>query len=362
MDKDQLNFEKGRKKNTGDKNNIYELNTQILELFEQEYNSLPSLKKKCNKFKWIYDNADNENDKQRAFIEWVQLSEKVDTIESGFREAKYIHQVEPLLKEYDKLLERPVKVDFMGNKVFDQQDKKEIITADFLNIAANYININPIQGKLKQLICEDCNVDFQREDDFIFICPICGFEYKLLTSNSGYNENSRINTAQRYVYEKRVHFGDSIKKYQGIQNTTISANVYQDISSKIKSHEIPLENFTKEHLYHFLKSTGHSDHYENMTLIYYEITGIKPPDISHLESKLYEFFDQIEPIYERIKSPERSNFLNGQFILYKLLQKLRYPCKEEDFYILKTRDKMLEHDQIWKKICKELSWTFIPTV
>jgi len=361
MDKEQIVFEKVKKK-TNQEYNICELNTQILNLFENEYNSLPSLQKKCNRYKWIYDNADNETDKQRAYIEWIQMLEKIEQIDSGFREAKYIHQVEPLLKEFDKLLSKPVKVDFMGNKIYDQQDKKEVIISDFLNIAKNYIDIVPIQGKKKELVCEDCNIDLQREDDFIFICPICGFEYKQLTSNSGYNENSRINTAQRYVYEKRVHFGDSIKKYQGIQNTTILPNVYEDILAKIKSHEIPIKNLTKEHLYHFLKSTGHSDHYENMTLIYYEITGIKPPDISHLEGKLYEFFDQIEPIYERIKSPDRSNFLNGQFILYKLLQKLKYPCKEEDFYILKTRDKMLEHDQIWKQICRELSWTFIPTV
>ena len=46
----------------------------------------------------------------------------------------------------------------------------------------------------------------------------------------------------------------------------------------------------------------------------------------------------------------------------KLLQKLKYPCREEDFYILKTREKMLEHDQIWKKICAELLWTYVPTV
>lgn len=168
--------------------------------------------------------------------------------------------------------------------------------------------------------------------------------------------------AQRYVYDKKSHFGDSIKKFQAKQNTTISNDIYNDIWDKIHSHDIPIERLNKNHLYEFLKLTGHSDHYEDITLIYCEITKSEAPDISHLEQQLYTLFDQVDPIYERVKPPGRTNFLNGQFVLFKLLQKLRYPCKEEDFYILKTRDKMLEHDQIWKKICTELSWTYIATV
>ena len=30
--------------------------------------------------------------------------------------------------------------------------------------------------------------------------------------------------------------------------------------------------------------------------------------------------------------------------------------------MLKDREKRIEQDQIWKKICEELGWTFIPTV
>jgi hypothetical protein len=30
--------------------------------------------------------------------------------------------------------------------------------------------------------------------------------------------------------------------------------------------------------------------------------------------------------------------------------------------MLKDRDKIVEQDAIWKKICKELDWEFIPTI
>ena len=36
--------------------------------------------------------------------------------------------------------------------------------------------------------------------------------------------------------------------------------------------------------------------------------------------------------------------------------------KESDFDILKTRERLVEHDEIYQKICMKLEWTFIPTV
>jgi hypothetical protein len=32
------------------------------------------------------------------------------------------------------------------------------------------------------------------------------------------------------------------------------------------------------------------------------------------------------------------------------------------FPMLKDREKQIEQDEIWKKICKELNWEFVPTL
>lgn len=345
-----------------DTHNIFELNTTILKLLEDEHNSLPELSKKRDRLQWIIQNSDCDTEIQLAQKELKTLTTQIELIESGFREAKYIHKTEALLKEYNEILEEPVKVDFMGNRIFDKEDRKQTILMEFLNVAKDYISVKPLEGQVRSMKCDDCRVDLQKVEDFLYVCPVCGYAIKHFASIASYGENNRINISQRYVYDKRSHFGDSIKKFQAKQNTTISEEVYRDLWNKLRSHDIPIERFTKDHLYEFLKLTKHTDHYEDITLIYYEMTGKPAPDISHLEQQLFALFDEIDPIYERVKPPKRVNFLNGQFVLFKLLQKLRYPCKEDDFYILKTRDKMLEHDQIWKKICAELSWTFISTV
>jgi len=350
-----------KKKNLKYNEDIWEIHKLILDIFEKEYQELPIMKLRLKRLDWIIQNADNDYDKQQALEEYNKLLTNIELIESGFREARYIYNTEKILEEYNSLVSKPIKVDFMGNKIFDDDEKKQTLIGEFLNIAKNYVNIKPIEGKRKSMLCEECKIELQRDDDFFFICPNCGYSIKHFASISSYGEGSRINVAQRYVYDKRAHFGDSIKKFQAKQNTTILEQVYKDLWDKINSHDIPIDKLSEDHIYEFLKLTGHSDHYEDIKLIYCELTGKVAPDISHLEQKLFELFDEVDPVYERVKSPGRVNFLNGQFVLFKLLQKLKYPCKESDFYILRTREKMLEHDQIWKKICAELSWTYIPT-
>jgi len=362
--KNSRSMAKKNKKNTDTLDNfdIFNIHKQILEMLDSEYQQLDNLKQKASRFHYIMNTTSDLVEKQLATVEYNKLQSKVELIESGMREARYIHYTEKILQEYSELLNQPITIDFMGNRIFDQAERKHFIISQFYNIAKDYIDIKPIEGQYRSMLCSDCKVELQKEDDFLFVCPICGFAVKHFASIASYQENNRINVAQRYVYDKRSHFGDSIKKFQANQNTTISDKLYNDLWSKIHSHDIPIEKLNKNHIYEFLKLTGHSDHYEDITLIYCQMTKTPPPDISHLEQQLFSLFDEVDPVYERVKPLGRVNFLNGQFVLFKLLQKLKYPCSEEDFYILKTREKMLEHDQIWKKICAELSWTYIATV
>ena len=60
----------------------------------------------------------------------------------------------------------------------------------------------------------------------------------------------------------------------------------------------------------------------------------------------------------------RVNFLHYYYVLYKLLELLDV---EETKYLneipmLKDREKLLEQDIIWKKICHDLDWEFIDTI
>jgi len=48
--------------------------------------------------------------------------------------------------------------------------------------------------------------------------------------------------------------------------------------------------------------------------------------------------------------------------VYKLCELLDQQQFLPFFPMLKDREKRIEQDEIWKKICSELNWEFIPTI
>ena len=55
----------------------------------------------------------------------------------------------------------------------------------------------------------------------------------------------------------------------------------------------------------------------------------------------------------------KEKHINGKYKLCELLNEKEFLPY---FPMLKDRDKRIEQDEIWKNICKELNWQFIPTL
>jgi hypothetical protein len=340
---------------------LFQLNEYILNYFENEYNSLENLKKDLKISTWISKNGEL-SEQYKGLTKCKELTERIFLIESGKKEAEYIFKTENILKEYDVLLKNPIKIDFSSGKETTDETRKNKLFYDFINIAREYVTIDMNITKESSIICIECKKDMVQSDDLLFVCECCGYSERMLTTVTNYQDNTRINSNQRYVYERRANFLNIIKEFQGIQNTKISEGVRKDLHEQIKNHDLTKDRITKDHIYEFLKISGHSDAYKDRNLLYTEISGKSSPDISHLVPMLLIMFDIALPVFERIKSPDRLNFLHGQFVLFKFLELLGWNCNEDDFYILKTREKIIEHDQRWKIICEELDWVYIPTV
>jgi hypothetical protein len=83
---------------------------------------------------------------------------------------------------------------------------------------------------------------------------------------------------------------------------------------------------------------------------------------SELEETLCNLFTEIQVPYAKFCPEERVNFLNYYYTIYKLCELLNQKEFLPFFPMLKDREKIIEQDEIWKQICKELNWRFIPTI
>jgi hypothetical protein len=153
-----------------------------------------------------------------------------------------------------------------------------------------------------------------------------------------------------------------LAQFQAKETTQIPEDIIQNIQSQIKKERIQIETMTNKKTKEILKKFGYNKYYEHIPFIKDKL-GIKPPVMSpELEDKLCSLFMEIQRPYAKFCPDDRVNFLNYYYTIYKLCELL-----EEDeflpyFPMLKDREKRIEQDCIWKKICEELNWQFIPTV
>ena len=154
-------------------------------------------------------------------------------------------------------------------------------------------NSSSSTSKKDKITCNNCNnnKDFDIEEGNIYICLHCSSQQFILRNVTSYKDINRINISTKYMYDRKIHFRDCINQYQGKQNSSISQEVYDDLIREFESHHLiepcsdgknskeRFKNITKEHISIFLKELSYTKHYENINLIHYNLTGIKPDDI-----------------------------------------------------------------------------------
>lgn len=311
------------------------------------------------------------------------LIKKIEDLETNNMFAEYICISQKIIGEYMKLIVVPMNVSFFGGKSsFSTVDnvKKENLLEKFLDVAKKYIPIKTFKREVqKKHICSCGNSSEFTQTENTITCDQCGIEKNIYTIHTNFKDVDRVNLSQKYKYNKKTHFRDTKNQYQGKQNKKIENKVYADCEKWFKKHNLIMDNeekglteteifhkrhqkITKGHIDMALSETDNTSNYEDVNLIHNYFTGIPCPDISHIESELDDDFDKVADAYESLNDIDRTNFLNGHYVLYQLLRRRKEKVDESDFHKLKTRERLIEHDEIYSRICLILEWTFLPSI
>lgn len=351
---------------------ILKIHEKILEKMEQEEIKRREMENKINEIDTILTGDVKNN--VRLKLENVKrtLVDKLGENDYYY----YINDVTHIIHEYKKILNKPVKVSFIGKPVI-KSDEKDIIIKRYIDTVRKYKFFENNLGVKTTNYCDNCNnKTFDLiEDSTLKICKECFCEKTMYSPIISYNDGERINMSNKYTYDRKVHFKDCINQYQGKQNSIIKQNVMDELEEEFRKHhllvedemgvntprEIKFQNITKKHILIFLKELKYTNNYENLNLIHYKFTGIKPPDISHLEEHLLRDFDILTELYDKkFNNLNRKNFINTQYVLMQLLERHRHKCDEDDFVILKTVDRKFFHDEIIKVLFETLGWNYKP--
>tara|TARA_Y100000389_G_C17466334_1_gene525973 strand:+ start:3201 stop:4325 length:1125 start_codon:yes stop_codon:yes gene_type:complete len=213
-------------------------------------------------------------------------------------------------------------------------------------------------------LCKTCNEGelIPVDHEGVLICNKCAAGTSVLIENDRPSYKEPPKEVSFYAYKRINHFREIIAQFQAKETTQIPESVLSDIKNQIKKERITADHLTNRRAKELLKKLGYNKYYEHIPFIKDKL-GIKPPVMSPaLEDRLCNLFMEIQAPYARYCPSDRVNFLNYYYTVYKLCELLDHTEFLPYFPMLKDREKRIEQDDIWRKICKELNWEFVPTV
>lgn len=225
-----------------------------------------------------------------------------------------------------------------------------------------YIKFDPFVQPMD--ICKRCQVGelSANEDEGLLICKKCHVSSPYLIEHDKSSYKDPPKEVCFYAYKRINHFKEILAQFQGKETTQIHPDVIEKIKLQIKKERYRLSELTNAKTKEILRKLGYNKYYEHIPFIKDKI-GISPPIMSpELEETLCNLFIEIQAPYSKFCPEDRVNFLNYYYTLYKLCELLGETQYLPDIPMLKDRDKKIEQDEIWKKICYVLGWDFIPTL
>jgi hypothetical protein len=255
-----------------------------------------------------------------------------------------------------------IKTNDDENEVKIQNENNNIVQKYLSNIDDNFLDINTFVSQTD--ICKFCFKGelVPVEDEGILVCNSCSRSIPYLIENEKPSYKEPPKEVCFYAYRRINHFKEILAQFQGKETTQIPHDVIENIKLQIKKERIELEQITNVKTKEILKKLGYNKYYEHIPFIKDKL-GIKPPVMSQeLEETLCNLFVELQAPYSKFCPDDRVNFLNYYYTAYKLCELLGEDKYLQDFPMLKDREKRIEQDEIWKKICEELDWEFIPTI
>jgi hypothetical protein len=216
-------------------------------------------------------------------------------------------------------------------------------------------------------ICESCRAGemIPQDEEGILICnnQKCGKFITYIIDNSKPTNKEPPNEVSYTAYIRLNHFKEILSQFQAKETTQIPDEVIDAIRNRIKKErikDITLINYDK--MREILRKLGLNKYFEHIQYIN-SIFGIKPPIMNEeLHETLCVLFIEIQKPWAVHCPANRTNFFNYTYTLYQLCVLLGQTQYLPYIPLLKDRTKQLEQDMIWKKVCEDLDWEFIPTI
>lgn len=326
------------------------------------------------------DNINNLNKKKLEFQIDIKschdkifnLNKKKQDIVDNKEMIEYMLNTATLINNYIELEDEENRlIDDNSEEIYLEiinRKKKEIVN-DYMNIVdCNYqSSVIPVSHK-----CLNCNYNYARIDlEGGSVCTNCGTSMPTvhLATELGYKETQELDFRSQFTYKKETHLDEWIRRFEAREHKEIPQKILDLVILEAnKAHITDLTILDEKQVKKYLKKLNLNDYYDNVISIINRINK-RPPFIltTEIKTKIRKMFQQIQVPFDTHKG-SRKNMLSYSYLLHQFMLILNLPEFATYFCLLKSSDKLILQDVIFKKIVNEIAptdntiqWRFFPS-
>lgn len=258
--------------------------------------------------------------------------------------------------------EKKTVLDFMmKDKPIINNKYNNIIKTYMVNTDDNYTNDSVVSNINYCKICQ--TKLYLKYNDGEVICEKCGFTEKVIVNIDSNSYKDPIRESTCFAYKRINHFSEWLAQFQAKETTDIPKEIYDNVFIELKKNKnYSIINVNYKSIRDILKKLDYNKYYEHIFHIIYMMTGEKTPTLDRTtEEQFRNMFKDIQQPFQKHCPPDRKNFLSYSYVLHKFCELLELKEFLECFPYLKSTEKLRQQDTIWKNICKELRWEYIPS-
>lgn len=214
-----------------------------------------------------------------------------------------------------------------------------------------------------EIACSACNKGcVLRLNDGDYVCDTCqNIEAGPSTyTKADFETNPPPRAPRQQLYRPINHFNEMLVYFQGQELSEIPSDVVRYIRTATAKH-YPMEHVTHVHVKKLLRLKRLNKYYRNIPTILQQALGVDPPRFTHEQiGVLQNTFVETQAVFQEMNS-DRINFLSITYLLYKFCEMMGWVGYLQLIPLLKSPEKLAEHDATWSQICDKTGWYFIKT-
>jgi hypothetical protein len=231
----------------------------------------------------------------------------------------------------------------------EQEERKDLLVGRFVEVARRFADVvcSDAPSTSDDTECDRCEGELEERNDMLW-CPRC-----LLIKPAPLKRETAVmaESSSRNINDKLNHFRQIPQSYQGKEEYDITAEQLEAIEAHAERYEIDLERVSKDTLLDILDQTGLSDELrDHINLLHYTLTGVSPPDISHLDERIMARHHEVITAYNQLKASERRYVLKPWYLFYQYLVMEGHDVDQREIPLVKLKESLEQQNALIRRI------------